>query len=223
MTTPIGKEWLVSKSYRNPDGTLSIEGWVSTPKQDIEKDILEPEGFSGEGFYGYMSRGAPVSTEHDTNSWPIGYIQKATLVRAGKILQEEVNPKVEKGEYRYFDRSMIGWYARGVIDDDKAIEYIGKGKLGAFSWIGMPRVWEDLKGGGRRFSQKGAINPLLEVTVTAYPINVDAVMRIAKAHGYQPEPKAYKLDVQAVVDAYISMRSASMREAVESAFAKEQK
>src|SRR5260221_6994188 len=94
--TALGKEWLITKAYTLDEGSLAIEGWISTPLKDMEKDILEPEAFSGETLYGLFQRGAPISTEHDTRGYPVGYLQKATLVREGKILQEEDNPKHEK-------------------------------------------------------------------------------------------------------------------------------
>src|SRR5258708_11464269 len=75
------------------DGTLDAEGFISTPDKDIERDILEPEAFSGEGLTGYMKRGAPVSIEHGTKTLPIGFMHKARLVRNGQVLQDENNPK----------------------------------------------------------------------------------------------------------------------------------
>jgi hypothetical protein len=221
-TTALAKEWLISKAYVREDGTLAIEGWISTPMKDLEGDILEPESFSGGALHSYMQRGAPISTEHDTRGYPVGYLQKATLVREGKIIQEEVNPIQPGGEYRHFDSSMIGWYGLGTIDDKVAADNILKGKVRAFSWIGMPRIWDALPGKGRRYSQKGAINPLLEVTVTAYPINTDAVMRIAKSYGYPTTEPTYTLDLQAVVDAYLAMKGGVIRRKVAEAFTKDQ-
>jgi hypothetical protein len=209
------------KSYRLPNGDMAIEGWISTPKQDLEKDIMEPEAFSGEGLYKYLQGVSPVSTEHNMKAWPIGHMQKATLVREGHIIQEESNPQHDSIDYLYFDKSRIGWYGALVIDDQVAIDKIEKGKVGSFSWVGMPRMWDEIPGGGRRFSKKGGINPLLEVTITAYPINVDAVMRIAKAHGYPAEPPAtkpvtyYSIPKSAISDAVFN--SEALRKAVHEA------
>jgi hypothetical protein len=221
-TTALAKEWLISKAYVREDGTLAVEGWISTPMRDLEKDIMEPESFSGVALYDYMQKGAPISTEHDTNGYPVGYLQKTTLVREGKVLQEETNPIQPGGDYRYFDPSMIGWYGLGTIDDEVAAKNILKGKVRSFSWIGMPRLFDKLPDGGRRFSQKGAINPLLEVTVTAYPINTAAVMRIAKSYGYPTEEPTYTLNLQAVVDAYLAMKEGVIRRKVAEAFTRDQ-
>lgn len=192
---------LLGKAYDNPDGSVTIEGWISTPLKDIEKDVLEPEAFAGSGLTEYFQRGAPTSSEHNTTDYPVGYLKKAILYRAGTgIIQEENNPRYDKAEFRYFDPLGIGWYGLGVIDDPKAAAEVRKGKVGAFSWIGQPNEWEDLPGGGRRFSKRGAINPLVETTITAYPINHAAIMRIAKARGYDTGKKLYVLNLSDVAD-----------------------
>jgi hypothetical protein len=209
-TTALAKEWLISKAYVREDGSLAVEGWISTPMRDLEKDIMEPESFSGAALYDYMQKGAPISTEHDTNGYPVGYLQKATLVREGKVLQEENNPIQPGANYRYFDPAMIGWYGLGTIDDEVAAKNILKGKVRSFSWIGMPRLFDKLPDGGRRFSQRGAINPLLEVTVTAYPINTAAVMRIAKSYGYPTEEPMYTISTKALVDALVEIQGTSI-------------
>jgi hypothetical protein len=224
-TTALGKEWLITKAYREGDN-LAIEGWISTPMRDMEKDILEPEAFSGDALAGYFQRGAPISTEHNTSGYPVGYMLRSTLVRQGQVIQEEKNPKHLEAdpEYRYFDPLGIGWYGKGIIYDETASKNVTKGAVGAFSWIGMPRLWDDLPDGGRRFKTKGAINPLLEATITAYPINQAAIMRIAKSHGYDAVPKkTYKIDKRAVVEAFIEMRPEIVEEAVKRAFAERQK
>src|SRR5258708_10699725 len=55
------------------DGSLDVEGWISTPAKDIEKDVIEPEAFSGSALSLYMKRGAQVSAEHQTKSLPVGF------------------------------------------------------------------------------------------------------------------------------------------------------
>lgn len=208
----LAKEMLLTKAYPQPDGSVAIEGWISTPLQDMEKDILEPEAFAGEGFRSYFAHGAPISSNHDTNSYPVGYLQKGVLVRNGVVIQSETHPDHEGVQFKNFDGFGTGWYGRGIIYEKRAADHLMKGTVRSFSWIGMPKEWEDLPGGGRRFSKQGAINPLLEVTITAYPINQAAMLRIAKAHGVAGEASKSKtkpkqlfiLDLEAVVAAAFS-------------------
>lgn len=179
----VGKEWLVTKAWANPDGTVNVEGWVSTNAKDIEKDIMEPETFQ-DSIEGYFERGAPISTEHNTRDYPVGYMLRSILVRDGQAFMDLQNPRHPQGNFKYRDDTGTGWYGLGVIDDERAALAVAKGKLSSFSWIGMPRLWTPIPGGGRHFSQKGGIDPLLEATITAYPINPTAIMRVAKAYGY---------------------------------------
>lgn len=191
---PLGKAFEIKKSYRRPDGSLGIEGWISTPTRDIEKDVIEPESFAGDGFRDYMRRGAPVSIEHNTRSLPVGYLLKSRLVRDGSVIQDEDNPKHQSEDFRYFDGG-TGWYGLGVVYNEDAIAGINKGVISSFSWIGMPVDWDNLADGGRRFSKKGSIKPVIEVTVTAYPVNTTATMQIAKARGY-----GYRIDRKKMVE-----------------------
>lgn len=185
---PLGKTFTGLKSglmlaVVNSDGSVDVEGWISTPTKDIEKDIMEPESFSP-AYQEYMQRGAPMSVEHGTKLLPVGFLQKAALVRDGKAIEVTDNPKHDAVEFRYPFDGKSGWYGRGNIYDPKAAMGVVKGTVSSFSWIGMPKEWEDLPDGGRRFSKPGAINPILETTLTGYPINTTATMRIAKAAGY---------------------------------------
>jgi hypothetical protein len=187
MTDLIGKSWVIKKAWVNADGSVNVEGWVSTNIKDIEKDIMEPETFAGPTIKGYFDRGAPISTEHNTRDYPVGYMLKSALIREGDVFEQLDNTRYPKMDFRYFDEeatSITGWYGLGVIDDERAALAVAKGKLSSFSWIGMPRLWTPIPGGGRHFSQKGGIDPLLEATITAYPINPTAIMRVAKAYGY---------------------------------------
>ena len=188
--TPIGKTFTgleggMMLSIINDEGTVDVEGWISTPFKDIEKDILEPEAFSP-AVRDYMQRGAPVSVEHGIKLLPVGFLQKAALVRDGKVFEEIDNPKHPKIAFKLPFDNGTGWYGRANIYDQKAAMGVVKGTLSSASWIGMPKEWEPLIDGGRRFSKPGSINPILETTLTAYPINTSATMRIAKAAGYVP-------------------------------------
>jgi hypothetical protein len=187
---PIGKSFIglrdgLMLAVPREDGSVDVEGWISTPQKDIEKDEIEPESFSP-ALADYMKRGAPMSVEHGTKLLPVGFLQKAALVRNGKPFEVIDNPKHEPVQFRYPFEGGTGWYGRGNIYDQKAALGVMKGTVSSFSWIGMPKEWESLEDGGRRFNKQGAINPILETTVTAYPINTGATMRIAKAAGYVP-------------------------------------
>lgn len=180
----VGKSWLITKAWSNDDGSVNIEGWVSTNKQDAERDILEPETFAGETLDGYFQRGAPISCEHNTRDIPVGYMLKSALVRDGQIFQEADNFRHDTSSFKYFDGTGTGWYGLGVIDEPVAIKAVGSGKLSSFSWIGLAKAWTPIPGGGKHFSSQGGISPLLEATITAYPINTSAIMRVAKSYGY---------------------------------------
>lgn len=212
---PIGKSNLMGKAYVNPDGTVDTEGFISTPIEDIEKDAIEPESFAGEPLYAYMHRGAPVSMEHQTKAIPVGVLRKAVLVRDGKILQKEDNPLYPAVEFRYFDGG-TGWYGLANIDEPEVSKAILKGKISSFSWIGMPRDWEERPGGGRHFHKWSSINPLLEVTVTGYPINPQATMRLAKALGYIPQYTDEELALIADVVASILVPTGIASKVIES-------
>src|SRR5436309_518908 len=85
---PIGKSFSglrggLMLAIPNSDGSVDVEGWISTPKKDIEKDVMEPESFSA-ALPDYMHRGAPMSIEHGTKLLPVGFLHKAALVRDGK-------------------------------------------------------------------------------------------------------------------------------------------
>lgn len=178
---PVGKTWVVEKAWTQDDGSLAIEGWISTNHPDLEKDVVEPEAFYGETFEEYFSRSAPLSSNHDTDGYPIGHLQKGVLVRDGVIFQEEYHP-TDPSEFSHFNPATkgTGWYGRGVITDERVASHVQKGNLGAFSWIGNLKAYEPLTGGGRRYH---LIDPLIESTVAAYPVNPKAVMQIAKAYG----------------------------------------
>ena len=192
------KDGLAVKSFIKDDGTVGFEGWISTPDQDTEKDILEPEAF-WDGLQRYMKRGAPVSTEHNMKGFPVGYLTKSTLMRDGKPFQEEYNPKQSFDGYRYLDGG-TGWYAAGVVYDQQAAMGVVKGTVNSFSWVGFPVKWENIAGGGKRFKEAGSINPLVEATLTAYPINTAATMRIAKAAGFMPKITKDELAMMLLAD-----------------------
>jgi len=210
--TFIAKEWTAVKALVNADGTVTIEGWVSTNHSDMEKDVAEPEAFEGGTFSQYFYRGAPLSSEHNTTNYPIGYLQKGSLVRDGTVIQEAFHPVNPAQVYRDFSPSPTdsGWYGIGLIDDPIAAQAVAKGKMRSFSWIGSLKSYEPIAGGGRRFIK---VDPLIEATVTAYPMNPNAVMRIAKAYmGVPYEPHKLLFTVQGVEN--ILSRYADKSEAI---------
>lgn len=210
---PIGKSFTglrggMMLAVPHSDGSVDVEGWISTPLKDIEKDEIEPESFTP-ALADYMQRGAPISIEHGTKMLPVGLLQKAAVVRDGQIIEVIDNPRHEPTEFRYSFDGKTGFYGKGNVYDQKAAIAVAKGTVSSFSWIGMPKEWDSLPDGGRRFTKAGGINPLLEITLTAYPINTSATMRLAKAAGYVPALS--RLDIQRlllnplVVDAIVDI------------------
>lgn len=197
--TPVGKSFTIQKAWMNDDGSINVEGWISTNEEDLEKDVIEPEAFAGTTLSGYFERGAPISSEHNTRDMPVGYMLRSALVRDGQVFQMESNPRYPETDFKYFPETGTGWYGLGVIDEEIAARGISKGKISSFSWIGMPRAWTPKAGGGRHYTSPSSISPLLEATVTAYPINPNAVMRIAKAYGYSPSLRLTQQGVERVL------------------------
>ena len=179
---PVGKSFTVSKAVVADDGSLVVEGWISTNAPDLDKDVVEPECFQGAPLSEYFQRGAPISCEHDMDKYPVGHLQRAVLVRDGSILQEETHP-TDPADFLEGPGNGTGWYGRGVVDaEEPAAKKIQKGHSRSFSGVGNLTDYEKMYNGGRRYK---AINPLLETTVAAYPVNAAAVMRVVKASGLE--------------------------------------
>jgi hypothetical protein len=104
---------------------------------------------------------------------------KAALVRDGQVFQEATHPS-DAADFEHFPGSGTGVYVRGRITDPTAAAQIKKGNLGGLSYIANLKKYEPLPGGGRRFLE---LDPWLESTVAAYPINPEAVITVAKAFG----------------------------------------
>src|SRR5258708_2682410 len=169
---------VVSKAWQTADGVTHIEGWISTDHEDLEHDIVPPECFSG-SLADYMARSAPLSSEHNSKALPIGHLQRSALVRDGKIFLTALHPTDGDVAFTSFPSTGTGWYARGVITDCLLGTSVAKGNIGGFSWIGNVREYEPLSPKGRRFLK---VDPLLESTVAAYPVNPKAVLLAAKAY-----------------------------------------
>jgi len=169
---------VVSKAWQTADGLTHIEGWISTDHEDLEHDIVPPECFKS-SLADYMRRSAPLSSEHNSRDLPIGHLQRSALVRDGKIFLTALHPTDSDVSFSAFPGTGTGWYARGVITDGLLGTSVAKGNIGGFSWIGNVREYEPLSPKGRRFLK---VDPLIESTVAAYPVNPKAVLVAAKAY-----------------------------------------
>jgi hypothetical protein len=182
---PFTKEFTSIKSYQAGEGEpLVIEGWLSTPDQDLEKDIVQPESFT-KSMKGYFRRRAPLSYEHKTDRIPAGHLQRGAIVRDGQIVAESTHPS-DPHTFEHLAESMAetgtktGVYVRGVITNEMVGKSVDQGDMGSFSYIANVTKFRYLPGGGREFLEQ---DPWIESTVAAYPVNQNAVITVAKAFG----------------------------------------
>lgn len=161
---------LVAKAYEE-HGLTVIEGWVSTPDKDLERDVVIPEAFTN-SIDGYASRGMPLSSEHNTSAYPVGHGQHIALVRDGSVFKAAQHP-ADPADFEHFPSAGTGVYGRFVITEPDASGAVRKGNVRGFSWIGKPAVTEPLPGGGRLMKE---VSPWYESTIAAYPINSKATM-----------------------------------------------
>ena len=172
----------IVKSWSTDDGDLHIEGWMSTPDRDLEKDITEPEAFRGGPLKEYFARSAPLSMNHGTEAVPVGHLQKAAILRNGKVLEIAEHPN-DAASFDYLPTTGSGVWVRGVINEEPAKTAVMKGNMGGMSFIGNAPSYEPLPGGGKRYLR---IDPLVESTVAAYPVNTKAIFsRVRKALGME--------------------------------------
>ena len=159
-----------------------IEGWMSTPDRDLEKDITEPEAFAGGPLAGYFARSAPLSLEHGTDALPAGHLQRAAIIRAGTIIEQAAHP-TDPADFTHLpgDGAVSGVWVRARITEEPAKSAVRKGNVGGMSFIGNFTQYTPIPGGGKRYHK---IDPLLESTVAAYPVNPKAAFsRVQKALG----------------------------------------
>lgn len=180
----VAKSALIEKAWTGGDGNVYIEGWISTPDQDIQRDVTEPEAFAGKALSDYAARRMPLSSEHGRKysgrqfgDYPIGHMQRVALVRDGQVFQDASHP-TDPAEFEHFPGSGSGVYGRGVINEHVAATSVAKGNIGGFSWIGKIADHEPLSGGGRRLTR---IDPWLESTIAAYPVNGNAKVLAARS------------------------------------------
>lgn len=178
---------VIQKSWSEGEDQY-IEGWMSTPDRDIERDITEPEAFLGGPLADYFARSAPLSLEHGTDTLPAGHLQKAVILRDGNPLEEALHPS-DPADFSHLPTTGSGVWVRGRLTDEPAKSAVRKGNVGGMSFTGNFTRYVPLPGGGKHFNQPGAINPLLESTVAAYPVNPKAAFsRVQKALGLSDTP-----------------------------------
>jgi hypothetical protein len=195
----------IEKAWDNDAGDCVIEGWVSTDDPDSEHDVVPPEAFA-EALDGYAQRRMPLSSEHQmAKHLPIGHGQHIALVREGKVFKAASHP-TDPADFEHFPNTGTGVYGRYVITDPQHATSVRKGNVGGFSWVGNLTEYEPLSTGGRKFSK---IEPWLESTIAAYPVNTKAVLLAAKSYEAElpqeesVDPVIEKLlaDAQAAVEA----------------------
>lgn len=182
MTTfpVVGKDWpTIVKAFDGPNNTTIVEGWLSTPDEDAQKDIVEPEAFM-KSIDSFFARRAPLSLNHDLKALPVGHLQKGAIVRDGKILKSASHP-TDPADFEHFPNNGSGVYVRAAITNQDAASAVRLGNVGGFSWVG--------KGKGTPRGPKGThyteIDLWMESTLAAYPINHTSIITVAKAFGYE--------------------------------------
>lgn len=178
---PIVIEGVITKAWGEPGKDCFIEGWLSTPDLDTQGDIVEPEAFM-DSLDGFFARRAPTSFLHNGQTLPAGHLQKAAIVRGGKILKTVEHP-TDAADFEHFPATGTGVYVRGVLNTPEVADAVRKGNVGGFSFIGNGKTYSPLGKKGHRYTE---INPLIESTVAPYPINQNAVITVAKAFGLEP-------------------------------------
>lgn len=177
---PIGKDFTLTKSWGDDNQTF-VEGWLTTPDKDTQGDIIEPESFA-KSMDSYFQRRAPVSYIHNRQTLPGGHLQKAAIVRDGKVVQTSQHPS-DSADFEHFPGTGTGVYVRGVLTEPEVAKAVKLGNVGGFSFIGNGTKYTQI-GKGRHYTE---INPWIESTVAPYPINTNAVITVAKAYGLEDE------------------------------------
>jgi hypothetical protein len=114
---------------------------------------------------------APLSYEHRLKAAPVGHVQKAALVRDGRIFFESDHP-TDPHPFEHFPGRGTGVYGRAVVNDAQAGAQVMKGNIGGFSWTGRV-LRRPLPDGGHEFT---SVEVMRETTIAAYPINPDAAI-----------------------------------------------
>ncbi len=149
-----------------PDGSLIIEGWVSTKSPDYIGDVIEPDAF------------APVIQK---------YLQKPILLfmhnisdlPIGKTLALDIIP--DKGLWGKVQ--ILPTKDRG----QDIITLVKNAVLNSFSFAFIPETTQPLDNGGRLVTK---LKMLIEVSVVNLGMNEEAIFQIAKAKNL--ELKSFK-------------------------------
>lgn len=165
----------VAKAW-DVNGVTHFESWVSTEHKDLDKDIVPPECFKG-AIDGYARCYMPLSSEHNMQRLPVGHMQHVALVRDGQIFKAAKHPS-DPADFEHFPGSGTGVYGLGVINTPSEAHAVAKGNLGGMSWIGRLKQYQNLPDGGKRYE---IVDPWVECTLAAYPVNPNAVVLAAKA------------------------------------------
>jgi hypothetical protein len=199
---PIGKDFVITKAWGDAD-VCYVEGWLSTPHEDLEHDIIEPEAFM-DSMQGYFDRRAPISFIHERQTLPGGHMQKAAIVREGRVMKTCVHP-TDPAEFEHFPGTGTGVYVRGVLNAPEVAGPVKKGNVGGFSFVGNGKVFTPRSPKGNHYTK---IDPWIESTVAPYPINHHAVITVAKAYGLEP-PTEEHMTQQEILDLVKAITSES--------------
>ena len=176
----VAKAMPIMKAWTDDTGVTHIEGWISTPDRDLDKDSVEPEAFKG-AIDGYFALGAPLTSDHHMKPdpakgimvrYPVGHLQQAALVRDGHIFKSANHP-TDPADFEYFPENGTGVYARAVLTDELASSQVAKGNVRGFSWVGIVNTVDKLPGGRWKFL---SVNPWRESTIAAFPVNTKATI-----------------------------------------------
>lgn len=165
-----------------PDSPLVVEGWVSTPDEDWQRDVVLPEAFM-KALPGYASVGMPLTTEHqmfpDKNGlkrYPVGHGQRIAIYKAGQVVAEATHP-TDAAEFENIPAGGDGVWGRFLITEQEAGGAVRKGNVRGFSFIAVPGSEQPRSPKGRLITE---IRQWAECTIAAFPVNQSA--RILAAH-----------------------------------------
>lgn len=173
----------VIKAWTDDAGVTHVEGWISKPGIDLEKDQTRPEAFLP-AMEEYFALGAPLTTAHQMvpnpeqgvyTRYPVGHIQKAAVVRDGQILKTAEHP-VDPADFKFFPGSGDGVYARATLTDPVAADQVAKGNVRGFSWVGRTLA-KPLPGGRHDIIE---VTHWRESTIAAFPIHPGATIVAAQ-------------------------------------------
>lgn len=167
---------LVKKAWYDGNDVF-IEGWVSKPGRDRQKHSTTPESLIG-SLPDYFQRLAPISAEdHQLGKLPMGHHQRGVLLRDGKVLLECEHP-TDPAPFKSLPKKGSGWWGRARITHQVGIDQVQKGNVGSFSYTGHVKAYNVLLDGTWEYER---VDPLVETTLTAFPVKTDANFQISKS------------------------------------------